>query len=92
MSVLKNDWCPADGPQISLERMGGAEKLTVHDCKMHNKLQMNDEMIEKLNIASTFFFHFSISHVVDIGRADCNWPPGTNKVIGTSKLEEANQS
>lgn len=32
-------------------RMGGAEKLTANGCKMHNKLQMNDEMIEKLNIA-----------------------------------------
>lgn len=31
--------------------MGGAEKLTVNGCKMHNKMQMNDEMIEKLNIA-----------------------------------------
>lgn len=44
------------------------------------QLQINDVMIEKLNII-VFYFHFSLSYVVDMG---CNWPPEGNPVIWTS--------
>lgn len=61
-------------------RMGGAEKLTANGCKMHNKMQVNDERIEKLNIA-VFSPIFLLAMLLIWAGPTVTGPPGTNKVI-----------
>lgn len=54
--------------------------MAANGCKKHNKMQVNDERIEKLNIA-VFSSIFLLAMWLIWTGPTVTGPPGTNKVI-----------